>query len=185
MIRISNINDFLFCPVSIYYHGLMEDADNVQIQSEYQIYGTAAHESIDGGTYSSRRNILQGADVCSLKYGLIGKIDTFDVATGILRERKKHISIVYPGYVFQLYGQYFGLVDAGYVVTAIQLYSMDDNKTHPVLPPEKNPEMLKMFEDVLEQMRSFDVSHYVPENSKKCRRCIYAPLCPNGAPYDE
>lgn len=75
LIRISNINDFLFCPVSIYFHGLMDGADRTMIQSEYQINGTAAHRSVDDGTYTTHHDTLRGIEVCSVKYGIIGKID--------------------------------------------------------------------------------------------------------------
>ena len=80
LILISNLNDFIFCPVSIYFHKLYGKLDKKLYQSEYQINGTNAHKAIDNKKYSSRKNILQGIDIYSSKYGIEGKIDIFDIA---------------------------------------------------------------------------------------------------------
>ena len=114
MIRLSNINDFLFCPVSIYFHNLMEDADKMMSQSRCQINGTHAHKTIEEGRYTSRNDVLQGVEVYCEKYDLTGKIDLFDVKKGILTERKKKISRLYEGQIFQVYGQYFALKEMGH-----------------------------------------------------------------------
>ena len=50
------------------------------------------------------------------KYRLLGKIDIYDGKKKILRERKRQIKQVYDGYIFQLYGQYFSLIEMGYEV---------------------------------------------------------------------
>lgn len=185
LIRISNINDFLFCPVSIYFHGLMDGADRTMVQSEYQINGTAAHRSVDDGTYSSRREMLLGVDVCSIKYGVTGRIDQFDVSTGMLTERKRHVSKIHPGYVMQLYGQYFGMVEAGYEVKSLRIHSMDDNRNYPIPHPDESPEMVAEFEKVLDEMHSFDISGFMQTNGAKCRHCIYEPMCANSGSYDD
>ena len=185
LIRISNINDFLFCPVSIYFHGLMDGADRTMIQSEYQINGTAAHRSVDDGTYTTHHDTLLGIEVCSVKYGIIGKIDQFNILTGVLTERKKHVTAVYPGYIMQLYGQYFGMVEAGYEVKSLRIHSMDDNKNYPIPHPDESPETVAEFERVLDEMHSFDISGYIQTNEAKCRRCIYEPMCANGGCYDD
>lgn len=113
-ILISNLNDFIFCPVSIYFHSLESDEENLLGQDSFQLNGTAAHEKSGSGKYSSRKNVLQGISVYSGKYNLCGKIDVFDADTGILTERKKLIKVVYDGYVFQLYAQYYALKEMGY-----------------------------------------------------------------------
>ena len=104
MIPISYINDFTFCPASIYFHGLIDGSDKMLYQSKYQIEGPASHHTVDNHTYSTKKDILQGMHVCSIKYGLIGKIDIFDKKNKILIERKKRISKIYSGHIFQLYG---------------------------------------------------------------------------------
>ena len=176
-ILISNLNDFIFCPVSIYFHSLEEDAEKVLTQDSYQLNGSAAHEKVDSAAYSTRKSMLQGIPVYCEKYNLIGKIDTFDSAKGILTERKKKIKTVYDGYVFQLYAQYFALKEMGYTVRQMRLYSMDDNKVYPVEIPEDDPEMHMKFEKLLVDMDAFDFSAFRQENPQRCRFCIYEPMC--------
>ena len=91
---ISNLNDFIFCPVSIYFHSLDYDSDKMLIQSEKQINGTSSHSACDEGRYTDKKSILQGISVISEEYGLIGKIDVFDSESGVLTERKKKIVYV-------------------------------------------------------------------------------------------
>ena len=64
-VPISNLNDFVFCPASIYYHGLDADTEKMAYQNEDQLNGTAAHRSVDNGTYSKKAAVLQGISVCS------------------------------------------------------------------------------------------------------------------------
>ena len=47
VIIISNLNDFIFCPASIYFHKLYGSEDNLMYQSSYQINGSKAHEAVD------------------------------------------------------------------------------------------------------------------------------------------
>ena len=57
-IPITQLNDFVFCPASIYFHMLYGDTDNILYQSRDQINGTAAHSAIDEQRYSDRKDIL-------------------------------------------------------------------------------------------------------------------------------
>ena len=66
--------------------------------------------------------MLQGVSVYCEKYNLVGKIDVFDEKTGILTERKKKIKTVYDGYIYQIYAQYFSLIEMGYKVNELRLY---------------------------------------------------------------
>lgn len=125
-IAISNLNDFIFCPVSIYFHSL-EDGDDILTKDSYQLNGSNAHRKSDSATYSTRKSVLQGIGIYCEKYNLVGKIDVFDTKSGILTERKKKITKIYDGYVFQIYAQYFSLIEMGYKVVKLRLYSMDDN----------------------------------------------------------
>ena len=103
LIPISNLNDFIFCPVSIYFHNLDYESDIMTYQCSDQLNGSAAHQAVDGCTYSTRQSVLTGIPVYSSEYGLYGKIDIFDSEKGVLTERKKKIKTIYDGYVFQLY----------------------------------------------------------------------------------
>lgn len=66
-IKLSTLNDFIFCPKSIFYHELYDSYEKKLYQEEVQIAGTIAHESIDTAKYSSRKNVLQGLSVYSEK----------------------------------------------------------------------------------------------------------------------
>lgn len=176
-IAISTLNDFIFCPVSIYFHMLEAEEERIVLQDSYQLNGTEAHKASDSAAYSTKRSMLQGVGVYCSKYDLSGKIDTFDVTEGVLTERKKHISHIYDGYIFQLYGQYFALKEMGFNITSLRFYSMDDNKTYNVALPEDDDAMFKRFEKLLNDMKSFDFSGFKQNNSLKCAKCIYEPLC--------
>ena len=176
-LKISYLNDFIFCPLSIYYHQLYGSLDERMYYGKSQLDGKAAHAAVDEKRYSTHKNILQGLDVYSDEYNLCGKIDTFDVDKGLLTERKKHIETIYDGYVFQLYAQCLCLREMGYDVRQIRFYSSDDNKVHPVKLPEDDEEMFGKFKATNEAMQSFEVSTYEPKSAEKCRNCIYNDFC--------
>ena len=110
-------------------------------------------------------------------YNLYGKIDVFDTEKGILTERKKKIKNIYDGYIFQLYAQYFSLVEMGYSVNKIRLYSMDDNKMYPISKPEDDNEMFSKFKKLIDDINNFDIDSFRQSNQVKCSNCIYEPLC--------
>lgn len=176
-IAISNINDFIFCPVSIYFHSLDAETENLLYQCEDQINGSASHEASDKGMYSSKRNVLQAIWVYCDKYSLSGKIDLFDVDTGVLTERKRKITTIYDGYVFQLYAQYFALSEMGYTVRKLRLYSILDNKSYDIKLPENDMEMFMKFENTIQRIKNFNMDNYKQDNPLKCKRCIYEPMC--------
>lgn len=175
---ISFINDFIFCPRSIYNHQLYRNRDEMLYQGERQSEGKAAHQHIDNKTYSDKKSVLQNFEIYSSKYLLFGKIDVFDIDKGLLTERKKNIKTVYDGYIFQLFAQYFGLTEMGYEVKKIVLYDFSKNAVYPIELPEQNPTMLKKFEDTLTQIRQFSLldKNFKP-NKLKCENCIYNLLC--------
>lgn len=177
IILISYLNDFIFCPISIYFHKLYGTIDKSIYQTEYQIQGTNAHKTIDNKTYSTKKNILQGINVYSEKYGLQGKIDIFDVEKGILTERKNKITKIYDGYIFQIYAQYFGLTEMRYKVKTLKLYSLSDNKNFNVKKPSEDKEMFAKFEELIKSIQEFDMEKFVQTNEKKCMNCIYEPSC--------
>lgn len=176
-ILITELNDFIFCPVSIYFHRLYGNMDTMLYQTEAQINGSSAHTSIDKGNYSTKSTVLSGIDVYCEKYGLIGKIDSYDSDKKLLRERKRMIKNVYDGYVFQIYAQYFAMTEMGYQVERLELYSMLDNKVYPITLPEKDKEMLQKFECTIYKIRNFSVDDFVQDNCHKCEHCIYEPAC--------
>ena len=177
LIIISWLNDFLFCPVSIYFHALYGNADRTLYQDAPQLNGTAAHKTVDRGTHSTRSNVITGMDVLSEKYGIVGKIDIFYEKEGRLVERKKHISAIYPGYIMQIYAQCIALREMGFSVKKLQIRSVDDNKVHDMLLPEDSPEHMAAFEQLITNIREFDMTTYTPTSKAKCNNCIYEPAC--------
>lgn len=146
-------------------------------QAEAQLKGTKAHESVDQGTYSDRKDVIMALDVYCEQYGLIGKIDLYYADKGLLVERKRQIKQIYDGYIYQLYGQYFALKEMGYAVKKIQLYSMIDNKKYNVKLPEEDTERWMAFESLIEEMKQFQMDTFTQENPLKCQNCIYEPAC--------
>lgn len=179
-IIISNLNDFIFCPVSIYFHNLYGNRSTITYQDAAQINGSNAHESVDSGTYSTRKNIITSLDVYCEKYNLIGKIDIYDSNKKTLTERKRQIKQIYDGYVFQLYAQYFAMCEMGYDVRKIQFHSMVDNKTYSVKLPQDDLNMFKKFEETVENIKHFSVRNFQQQNIEKCKNCIYEPACDRG-----
>lgn len=176
-IPISFLNDFIFCPRSIYFHQLYGRSSESIYHTTDQSEGKAAHKSVDTKTYTTSKKVLQTIEIYSHRFGLGGKIDTFDMDKKLLTERKKKIKVIYDGYIFQLYAQYHCLIDMEYEVESIRLYSMDDNKIYPIkLPPEDEPRQ-KQFEELLQNMRNFDLTKPFSINPNKCNRCVYRYMC--------
>lgn len=177
LIIISYLNDFIFCPVSIYFHQVYGKRDKMTYLGESQINGLIAHSSIDNKVYSSKSNILLGMDVFSSRYNLVGKIDIFDIEKAELVERKYKVSEIYDGYVFQLYAQFFALCDMGYSVKSLKIHSISDNKSYKVKLPEEDPLMLSQFHSLLNDINIFDLYSFNQSNKNKCSKCIYEPAC--------
>lgn len=175
-IAISLLNDFIFCPKSIYFHGLYAKYSGDEYKDTPQIVGTIKHTSIDTQKYSSQKKILQGTSIFCEQYNIGGKIDVFHVNTGELVERKTKISTIYDGYKYQLWGQYFCLKEMGYEVKKLFFHSLADNKRYEVSIP--NDEERAVFENHLQKIRNFHVENKnFVANKTKCERCIYAELC--------
>lgn len=174
-IQISKINDFIFCPFSIYLHSIYENFSEKTYHSSYQTKGKIKHESVDKGKFSTSKNILQGLEIYSEKYGLVGKIDTLDTDKKNLVERKNKIVKIYDGYKYQLWAQYFCLIEMGYDIQEISLYSISDNRPYPIPVPSEND--TEEFEAVLEKIRNFNIKNDFSKNIKKCEKCIYNNLC--------
>ncbi|MDQ3072723.1 MAG: type V CRISPR-associated protein Cas4 [Bacteroidota bacterium] len=177
-IPISFLNDFIFCPRSIYFHQLYGGYDSSMYQQRPQVAGKAAHTAIDQKKYSTRKNVLQGLEIYSEKYRLCGKIDIYDADKEKLWERKREIKTVYDGYIFQVYAQCFALREMGYGVKSIALYDLVDNTRYPIPLPENDAVMMRKFEDLVHAINTYDLdSGDFQANPAKCRRCIYSNLC--------
>ena len=173
-IQISKINDFLFCPLSLYLHTIYENFDARGYHETAQVAGKIVHENIENGTYSSAKRFLQGMDVYSEKYNIAGKIDIYDSKEKALIERKNKILQIYLGYNFQLYAQYYCIREMGYEVRKLYLHSLSDNKRYPVAVPTAAEKLA--FEKVLTDMRRFGPADIRDHECARCQDHIYSPL---------
>ena len=66
------------------------------------------------------------------KYEIAGKIDIYNTETKTLIEKKNENKKIYDGYKYQLYAQYFSLLEMGYEVKKIFIHSLNDNKRYEI-----------------------------------------------------
>lgn len=174
-IPITYIKDFDFCPRSLYFHGVYEVLGEGHYKAAPQRNGTLRHSASDEGRYSSRKRFLQGMEISSEKYGLVGKIDIYDCEARMLVERKAKIKYIFPGYRWQVMAQMVCLEEMGFPVDGAVLHSLEDNKRY---RQEFSVDDWKEFLGVLSAMRSFDIAKTKPiAETQKCDRCIYRTLC--------
>lgn len=182
-IKISTLNDFIFCPKSIYYHNLYDSFDSKIYHDKAQIEWKIAHEKIDKGVYSKSKHILQWTDVYSENFKLCWKIDIFNIKKWELIERKNLIfrdknwkEKIYIWYKYQIWAQMFCLEEMWYEVRNLYFYSLKDNRKYKVSKPS-SLQFLK-FEKLLEDYKNYDLDQKNwKQNSKKCFNCIYRELC--------
>jgi len=175
-IKISNLNDFIFCPKSIYFHELYGKYNHQTYQSTDQIIWKNNHISIDNKDYSTSQNVIQSLAIFSDKYQLVGKIDLYHIDKKSLIERKTYINKIYDGYKYQLYAQYFCMIEMWYEIDKMQIYSLKDNKSYIIQIP--NQEEISKFEDFIKNYKEFDIcKSKISINPEKCKKCIYSELC--------
>lgn len=174
-IQISKLNDFIFCPYSVYLHSVYEEFNQKTYHSTFQSIGKLCHKNIEEGKYTTSKLVLQGIDVYCEKYNLIGKIDIFNLKTGSLIERKYKIKKIFDGYKYQLYAQMFCLEDMGYKVKGLFIYSLSDNKRYKI--PLPNKKELEKFNSFLKKIRNYQITQNFKRNLNKCSQCIYKSLC--------
>lgn len=175
-IKLSTLNDFIFCPKSIYYHNIYDSYDKSLYQEEVQIAWSIAHESIDIRVYSTRKDILQWLEVYSENYWIAGKIDLFFQNEWKLAERKNYIDKIYLGYKYQLWWQMFCLEEMWYIVNTLLFHSIRDNKNYLINKPTTSETI--DYEHFLKKYSHFNLlQENWKQNPEKCKRCIYKELC--------
>ncbi len=172
---ITYLNDFIFCPRSIYFHHRFSGYNQALYHKKEQVVGKIKHETIEKQKYSTSKKIWQNMDVYSEKYRLCGKIDIYNQEKYELSERKWYIKSIYDGYRYQVYAHYFCLEEMGYQVKSIILHSLKDNKRYPIKIPMKV--QTKEFEDLLEQFYAYRIEEPFEQNPNKCEKCVYSTLC--------
>ena len=87
-IAISTLNDFIFCPYSIYLHNVYMETDEGVYHATPQTKGKLAHEPVDSKTSSNRKEEILALPVVSEQLGVMGKIDVYRKKEKQLIERK-------------------------------------------------------------------------------------------------
>lgn len=173
-IAISRINDFLFCPRSLYLHSIYSSFDTKIYHDTPQTVGGISHENIEEGRYTTSKYILQGLSVYSARLGIKGKIDIFDTKKKQLVERKYRVKQIYTGFRYQLYAQMYCLEEAGFSVKQLFIHSLSDNKRYEISLPTDFEK--KAFESVILEMKSFNVHNLKNHMCNHCQNNIYSLL---------
>ena len=133
LIPISYLNDFTFCPYSIYLHNIYKNTDEDLYYSTALVNGQLAHTTIDEKKASNRKDELQSLPVISLKLGIMGKIDVYRTEEKLLIERKYNLKNIYRGQLYQLWAQYFCMKEMGYEVEKLSFYERGLNRLEEIL----------------------------------------------------
>lgn len=165
-IPISAINDFLFCPKSLYLHSIYSSFNTATYHDNPQTIGRISHENIENETYTTSKHILQALSVYSEHLGVKGKIDIYDSKNGYLIERKYRVKNIYKGFRYQLYAQMYCLKELDYAVKKLFIHSLSDNKRYEISMPTQKEK--KEFENSILQMKSFDA---IALDSHACAHC--------------
>lgn len=175
---ITYLNDFVFCPYSIYLHQVFDNNAEDLYSASPQQRGRIAHSDIDEfdvPTKPDEEKTLKGIYVISMKLGIYGKIDTYYTEEKKLVESKYQIQTLYRGYYYQLWSQYFALTEMGHPVHSLYFYSIRDRRCFDVpIPTEKDFQELKAH---IRQIAWFNFEGFTQANFQKCMHCIYTSLC--------
>lgn len=173
-IPISAINDFLYCPKSLYLHGIYSSFDTSTYHDTPQTQGTLAHENIEEGTYCTSKHVLQAINVYSSRLGIKGKIDVYDSIRHILVERKYRVKQIYTGFIYQLYGQMYCLEEMGYKVEQLCIQSLSDNKRYVI--PLPNDLQRQEFENTIMKIKQYRPEDIIKHECSHCANNIYSLL---------
>lgn len=175
-IHISTLNDFVFCPYSIYLQGVYMDTDEGQYKATPQVKGKVAHQTTDFKTASNRADDILALPVYSEEYGLMGKIDLYKRKEKKLIERKYQLKQIFQGQIYQLWAQMLCLEEMGYEVESLAFYETSTNRMIPMAMPTIQD--IEEFQNFIQRFRSFDPSSTTfIINPNKCRHCVYCNLC--------
>jgi CRISPR-associated protein Cas4 len=151
------------------------EADEGLYHAVPQTRGRIAHESVDNKSASTRKTDILSMSVCSNELGVMGKIDLYRGATQCLIERKYQLKQIFRGQIYQLWAQYFCMIEMGYPVTSLAFYEISTNRMIPVeLPGVRGRKELVRF---IQRFKSYTPDSEITINSNKCGHCIYCNLC--------
>lgn len=175
-IPLSELNDFIFCPYSIYLHNVYMETDEDIVKATPQTKGIIAHIGVDEKRGSTRKDNIMSLAVYSDELGISGRIDVYKQDRRLLVERKNNLKRIFRGQLYQLWGQYFCMKEMGYEVDKLAFYEITTNKmTYIETPSETEKQELAGF---IKKFKSYDpTSDRIIVNPNKCIHCIYCNLC--------
>jgi CRISPR-associated exonuclease Cas4 len=151
------------------------DTDEGIYQATPQTRGSIAHETVDKKTAGNKKADIISLPVYSEEFGIMGKIDIYHQDKKLLVERKYQLKKIFRGQIYQLWAQYFCMIEMGYKIEHIAFYDMSVNKTIPIELPGYAEQMeLKSF---IEDFKHYDPEDTITVNPNKCTHCIYCNLC--------
>lgn len=173
-IPITWLKDYNFCPYSIYLHQVFAIGKEETFTAEPQQLGKTAHRFIDSG--ESTQEEIKGIYVFSEELMIYGKIDIYYPLKFLLQEFKRKVNKMYKGLYYQIWAQYFCLIEMGFTVKELNIVSIIDENIIPVDIPLKKEynELLSQIELIINYNPSKDKFEV---NQNKCRHCIYCTLC--------
>lgn len=150
--------------------------DEDVFKAKPQVEGTFAHSATDSGKSSTRKDDLFSLPVYSDELGVMGVIDVYRREKKLLVERKNNLKKIFRGQLYQLWAQYFCLVEMGYQVEQIAFYEISTNKMlYQQLPGAVEKAELMAF---VEKFKNYSPERGVFKiNHNKCVHCIYCNLC--------
>lgn len=174
-IALSTLNDFIFCPYSIYLHNIYMGADEDVYHATPQTKGKTAHIKVDNKTTSCGTNDIVALPVFSDELGIMGKIDVYKKQEKWLIERKYELKQIFRGQLYQIWGQYFCMTEMGYAIEKMSFYEISTNRMIAIEIPNKfNKDELSKF---IEMFKTYDPTQKIHINTNKCKHCIYCNLC--------
>lgn len=174
-ISLSTLNDFVFCPYSIYLHNVYMNTDEGLYHAVPQTRGKAAHAPTDNQTGSSHKEDLLSLSVYSDELGISGQIDYYRGKDKFLVERKYQLKQIYQGQLYQLWGEYFCMIEMGYQIEKLAFYEISTRRMIPMKTPLEREK--RELADFIERFRHYDPSSTISVNKNKCLHCIYINLC--------
>lgn len=151
------------------------DADEGLYHATPQTKGTIAHTATDGKTSSTSSNDILSLPVSSDELGVMGKIDVYKQKEKMLIERKYKLKQIYRGQLYQLWAQYYCMLELGYKIEKLAFYEISTNRMIPIeIPTEEEKNELKEF---IQRFRNYNPADYFVPNPNKCLHCIYCNLC--------
>ena len=121
---ITYLNDFVFCAYSVYLHQVFDNNSEDLYSAKPQQVGKTFHSDIDNYELHEMPETIKGAYVISNMLGIYGKIDTYYIKDNKLVESKYEIKTIFKGYYYQIWCQYYALVEMRYQVKELFFYSI-------------------------------------------------------------